>query len=199
MQKIQKMIFTGLMMAFLLLAASAWSRETTVVAAQSGECTLSVEADDEWHTLRLRAHHPKYKGCNISVDEIISILAAAFSKTEPPTLKGDYSSLSVGRLIDYPWLSHYLANTAYRDSAWSVKKGKPRTMDVNHYVARVLFNKKVLLPIQTELAKHGYRIAGVTVEKVLVGGFRELPFYPGKIAGGSIPYDAQIWLQLQKN
>ena len=47
MQKIQKMIFTGLMMAFLLLAASAWSRETTVVAAQSGECTLSVEADDE--------------------------------------------------------------------------------------------------------------------------------------------------------
>lgn len=192
-------MFTGLMMAFLLLAASAWSRETTVVAAQSGECTLSVEADDVWHTLRLRAHHPKYKGCNISEDDIISILAAAFSKTGPPALKSDYSSLFIGRLIDYPWLSHYLANTACHDSAWSVKKGKPRMMDVNRYVTRVLFNKTLLMPIQTELTKHGYRIAGVTVEKVLVGSFRELPFYQGKIARGSIPYDAQVWLRLQKN
>jgi len=199
MPKMQKMVSTGIILIFLLSSVCAWSRETAVIAAQSGECTLRVVADDEWHTLRLRAHHPKYKGCNVSEDDMISILAAAFSKTKPPMLKGEYASVFIGRLIDYPWLSHYLANAAYRDSEWSLKKGKPRTMGINNFVSRVLFNQSLVRPLQTELAKHGYRIAGVSVEKVLVGGFRELPFYQGKIAAGWVPYDAMVWFLLQKN
>lgn len=201
MPKTQKVFFLGLVLILMLPAASAWSRETVVVAAQAGECMLSVEADEEWHTLRLRAHHPDYKGCKISKNDMILILAAAFAKTEPPMLKGEYRSLFIGRLIDYPWLSHYLANAAYQYPGWSKKQGKPktRTEGINNFVARVLFNETLLMPIQAELAKQGYRIAGVTVEKVLVGSFRELPFYQGKIAAGLVPYDAMVWFRLQKN
>ncbi|MGZ8144272.1 MAG: hypothetical protein ACXW0L_07080, partial [Methylosarcina sp.] len=71
--------------------------------------------------------------------------------------------------------------------------------EINHYVARVLHNPELLAPIENVMARHGYRISGVSVEKVLVGDFRDLPFYEGKTHAGSIPFDAQVWLRLRKN
>jgi hypothetical protein len=61
----------------------------------------------------LRAHHPKYKGWHIDKNPMVSVLNAAFLKNDSPKLEGSYSSLSIGRLIDYPWLSQYLATTAF--------------------------------------------------------------------------------------
>jgi hypothetical protein len=52
--------------------------------------------------------------------------------------------------------------------------------------------------IEGPLARGGYRILGVTVEKVLVGGFREVPLYQGKMHPGKVPYDAQVWFRLSK-
>jgi len=91
------------------------SGDAIIVSVPAGECTLSVEANDEWHTLRLRAHHPLYKSCHITEDEMTASLEAAFLKSETPALKGNYSSISIGRLIDFPWLSQYLADAAYSD------------------------------------------------------------------------------------
>jgi hypothetical protein len=179
--------------------ACAWSRETTVAKVPAGECTLSVEADNEWHTLRLRAYHPRYEGCEIAQEDMVSALAAAFSKTDPALFTGNFHSLFLGRLIDYPWLSHSLATAAYRDSGWNAKKGKPLTPGINQYVALVLYRKALPASIKDALSEHGYRITGVSVEKVLVGRFRDLPFYRGKAPMGWVPFDAQVWLRLRKD
>ncbi|MEC4749098.1 hypothetical protein [Methylomicrobium sp. Wu6] len=176
-----------------------WGQDAIIVSAPAGEYTLSIEADEEWHTLRLRALHPRYQPCNVDLEAVLSILASAFAKTEPPTLRGEYTSLFIGRLIDYPWLSHFLADTAYRDKRWNKKKGRPIKMDINTYAARALYNQNVLKPIQTELARHSYRIVGVSVEKVLVGGFRDLPKPKRKRLDGRIPFDAQVWFRLLKH
>jgi hypothetical protein len=193
-----KTILFGLMLILTLPCRYAWPGDAVIDSVLVGKCTISVEANDEWHTLRLRAHHPEYKGCHITEDEMISSLEAAFLKTATPALKGDYSSLSIGRLIDYPWLSQYLADAAYSDHEWNSKKGKPVSMGFNNYVAHLLFNQKLLASLQTTLATAGYRIIGVSVEKVLVGGFREVPLYRGDHVRGSVPYDAQVWFRLQK-
>jgi hypothetical protein len=37
------------------------------------------------------------------------------------------------------------------------------------------------------------------VEKVLVGGLREVPLYQGAMKPGLVPYDAIVWLRLEKN
>ncbi|MGJ0516904.1 MAG: hypothetical protein ACR65O_14275 [Methylomicrobium sp.] len=191
----------SLAVLWLLLAApaAAWSQSATIVSAPAGACTLSLEADEEWHALRLRAHHPRSQPCDIDQETVLSLLAAAFAKTDPPALRGGYASLFIGRLIDYPWLSHHLAETARRDKRWNGKKGRPIKMEINAYVARLLFNRDLLKPIQAELGKHGYRIAGVSVEKVLVGGASDLPGLAGKNLSGRIPFDAQVWFRLQKN
>lgn len=200
--KMTKKTSSYILCLFLIIFLSgtvASSQELTIVSSKVGECSLSVESNEKWNTLRLRAHHPKYSGCQIDKDSMLSVLSAAFSKTESPRLEGSYSSLSIGRLIDYPWLSQYLATTAYRDRGWDSKKGKPVTMDINKYAKQLLLRKELIIQIEAAFTEGGYRIVSVTVEKVLVGGFREVPFYQGEMHPGRVPYDAQVWFRLEKN
>jgi hypothetical protein len=189
----------GLILMISLSGTVTSSQDVVIVSLNAGECELTVESNDKWNTLRLRAHHPKYKGCHIIRDEMVLVLGEAFLKTELPKLEGTYSSLFIGRLIDYPWLSQYLATTAYRDRVWDSKRGKPVAMDINKYVSQLLFRKELIAQIEGPFARGGYRILSVTVEKVLVGSFREVPLFQGKMSPGKVPYDAQVWLRLEKN
>jgi len=189
----------GSILVFFLSSPLALSQDHVIVSLKSGDCSLSVELNDKWGTLRLRAHHPKYTGCHITRDEMRMALEAAFQKTDPPKVEGIYSSLSIGRLIDYPWLCQYLAAAAHQDRGWDSKKGKPVGMDINKYVSNLLSGRKLLEQIEAPLAKGGYKVIGVTVEKVLVGSFSDVPLYQGKTASGRVPYDAQVWFRLEKN
>lgn len=197
-QKASLYIFC-IMLVFPLCVAGAFSHDQVVVSANVGDCVLSVEANDQWHTLRLRAYHPEGRGCSIDKDSMVSVLTAAFSKTEAPKLEGSYSSLSFGRIIDFPWLSQYLAIAASHDKGWDAKRGKPTSMDINHYVAQVLSRKELLTQIDSACMQGGYRIVNVSVEKVLVGSLREVPLYQGAMEPGLFPYDAIVWLRLEKN
>jgi hypothetical protein len=189
----------GLILAFSLSGHMVLAQDLVIVSSRVGECSLAVESNEKWHTLRLRAHHPRYEGCQIDEASMVSILNAAFSKTESPKLEENYSSLSIGRLIDYPWMCQHLATTAYRDRGWDLKKGKPVGMDINKYVSQLLFRKEFMVQLRTAFEKGGYRIVGATVEKVFVGGFREVPFYHGEKHAGKVPYDAQVWFRLERN
>jgi hypothetical protein len=192
-------ILLGIIAVFSLSGTMASSQEQVIVSLKVGECDLRVESIEKEHILRLRAHHPKHKGCGIDKNSMVSVLTAAFLKNDPPKLEGSYSSLSIGRLIDYPWLSQYLATTAYHDQGWDSRKGKPAAMDINKYVSQLLSREELLAQIETPFAKGGYKVNRVSVEKVLVGGFREVPFYQGKMYPGRVPYDAQVWFRLVKN
>jgi hypothetical protein len=187
------------MLVFFLGGTGASSRDLVIVSSNVGECVLSVEANDQWHTLRLRAHHPEGRDCHIDKDSMVSILSKAFSKTDAPKLEGSYSSLSIGRLIDFPWLSQYLAIAVSHDKGWDAKKGKPVAMDINHYVGQVLSRRELLTQIEPACAQGGYRIVRVSVEKVLVGGLNNVPLYQGAMEPGLFPYDAIVWLRLEKN
>jgi len=197
-----KTISSSILLFILMISLRvtiASSQEVVIVSLKAGECELTVESNNKWHTLRLRAHHPKYQGCHITRDEMVLALDKAFLKTDSPKLEATYSSLSLGRMIDYPWMSQYLATTAYHDREWDSKRGKPTAMDINKYVSQLLFRKEWIEQIEGPFAKGGYRIIGVTVEKVLVGGFREVPLFQGKMSPGKVPFDAQVWFRLEKN
>jgi len=189
----------GLVFLLPLFPAAARSQEAVVVESKVGECRLSLEVSNKWHTMMLRALHPQYRGCHIDQEAVVAVLEAAISKTEAPKLEGTYTGLSLGRLIDYPWMCQYLANAARHDRAWSLKKGRPVAGDINKYVADILSGRELIGPIEAVLAKAGYRVSGVSVEKVLVGGDKDIPQYQGERFAGRIPFDAQVWLNLEKN
>ena len=189
----------GVVIALMAIVAPAVShQERLIVSAGTGTCSLTVEADDEARTIRLRVS-PNGQGCHIEKALMLETLKKAFSKNDAPKLEGVYSSLCIGRLIDYPWLSQYLADSAWNDPSWDRKKGKPVNLDLHRYVKNLLARKEVAGEIDKALEAAGYRVTSVTIEKVLVGSLRDVPLYQGKMAPGKVPLDAIVWFILTKN
>lgn len=175
-------VFLSVLLLFPPLASA---QDAEIFTLRSGECALTLEANERWHTLRLRVH-PETVECFFDRPSVISVLGSAFSKTDPPRLEGPYSSLYIGRLVGYPWLSRHLADAAAADARWDGKRGKPVRMDINKFVATLLSAEEVTAPLNEAIAAGGYRVASVTVEKVLVDRARR------------VPYDAQVWFNLRK-
>jgi hypothetical protein len=177
---------------------AARADDRVIAATAAGECTLRVEAAGNWPSLRLRAVHPRFEPCGVDSPAVLRVLEPALAdlrKTEPGRV---FTSLSFGRLIDYPWMVRFLAESAGRDRGWDAVAGKPRGGDVNRYVADVLARPDIVVPLEAPLRRHGYRIVGVSVEKVLVGGFENVPGREGPWRPGRIPFDAQVWFRLEQ-
>jgi len=191
-------ILPGIILAFSLFGTMASSQEQVIVSLKVGECDLRVESIEKEHMLRLRAHHPDGKYCRIGKEEMLAVLTAAFSKADPPKLEGTYSSLFLGRLIDFPWLSHYLVHAALRDQGWDAAKRPPAAGKLNKYVSDILSRRDLTAQLEAPFLAAGYRIAGASVEKVLVGTVRDLPFFAGDSFTGRVPYDAMVWFKLEK-
>jgi len=164
---------------------------------EEGNCSLRMEADDEVRVLRLRVH-PEYPKCYATKDSVQKILRAVFSTTDSPKLEGVYTSLFLGRLIDYPWLCEYLAVSAYNDPKWDRKKGKPVSMDLYKYVSAILSNRELISQFEDAFGDSGYCIRAVTLEKVLIGRLSDVPLYQGKVLPGKVPFDAMVWFRLEK-
>ncbi len=168
-----------------------------VLSAEEGDCSLRVEADDQARMLRLRVH-PAYPRCHATRESVQRVLKAVFSATDPPKLQGVYTSLYLGRLIDYPWLCGHLALSAYDDPRWDRKRGEPVSMGLNRYVSSVLSTREVLSQFEGAFGESGYAITAASVEKVLVGRLGDVPLYRGDAKPGKVPYDAMVWFRLEK-
>ena len=189
-------IFT---LIFLLVSPAVCTayQERLILSMEEGKCSLRVEADDEARILRLRVY-PGHPECYATKDSVQKVLKAVFSKTDPPKLERVYTSLFLGRLIDYPWLCEYLAVYAHKDPRWDRKKGKPVSMDLYRYVSAILSNREVISQFEDAFGDSGYTIMAVTLEKVCVGHFSDVPLYQGKMLPGKVPFDAVVWLRLEK-
>ena len=176
-------------------AAAQAYQERLILSLTEGECTLRVEADDQSRTLRLRIL-PATPECRFSKPAMQTILKAAFSVADPQQPGGTYTSLFLGRLVDYPWLSEDLAFAASKDSRWDRRKGRPVTMALNTYVRDMLSRPEVTSQFEEALGASGYRVTAVTVEKVLVGRRSDVPLHFGTSFSGKAPFDAMVWLIL---
>ena len=195
-----KKILLTIFILLLLMAMPGTARcyqERLIVSLDDGKCSLRMEADDQEHILRLRVH-PGPPECYATREKTQAILKSAFAKADPPKLAGTYHSLFLGRLNDYPWLAEYLALTAYNDPRWDRKKGKPVSMDLYKYVRTIFLQSDVKTFFEEAFGDSGYRIVSVTLEKICVGRFSDLPLYRGKALPGKIPCDAVVWFRLEK-
>ena len=192
------MIFRALLASALLLLAAvpATGGEAVIASVPAGECILNLEASENWPALRLRANHPNQRPCFIDKASMNQVLSEAFSKSHP-AWRREFTSLSIGRLIDYPWLVQVLSLRAAQDPRWDSVAGKPRSVHVNRYVADILSSSEIVREIEAPLRGQDYRITGVSVEKVLVGGFENVPQLEGPRRKGKIPFDAQVWFRLE--
>jgi len=195
--KVTRYLLLSFIVIILWFPIKAFAYKERLILAMTVEtCSMRMEADDQSQTLRLRIL-PNLP-CHLTKTAMQTILKAVFSETDPPKLKGPYTSLFLGRLMEYPWLSEYLATFAFKDSQWDTKKGSPVAMDLHQYVRTILAKKEITEQFEETFDDSGYRIVSVSVEKVGVCSFRDIPFYEGPMLPGKVPYDAMIWLNLKK-
>lgn len=101
------------------------------------------------------------------------------------------STFGLGRAVDLPWISEYLAAAASSAPAWDNRRGRARRGEAADVVITLLeapaFAERLIAPF----AAFGYRLERVSVEKVLVEDRRARGL-------GRVPFDAQLWLTLAR-
>lgn len=182
------------MIAALAVVASAFAGDRVIASVPDGECMLQVEVSHNSPTLRLRPVHPDMAPCSVTRSAALDVLELAFAQVRADG--GSITTLALGRLIDYPWMAQALAESAAGDRAWDAARGRPRAGDMNRYVADIL--GPIAGSLREPLQRHGYEIAGVSVEKVLVGRAENVPGRQDPRPGGKLPFDAQVRLRLEK-
>lgn len=192
-----RILLAGFLVAAWVIPAFAY-RERVLVSVTEGNCALRVEMDEQSRTLRLRVL-PGTPACTFAADTVHTLLGTALAQAAHEQPAEVFSSLFLGRLVDYPWILLALATFAATDSRWDVRKGRPVTGHANGYVREVLARPGMLAPIDQVLADSGYRVRAVEVEKVLVARCRELRSPDmGLHCSGRVPFDAMVWLVLAK-
>ena len=184
-----------LFLFFLISQLSA--QEITLSQLSVGNCTIRLQADFKWKVLIIRAHQPNFKPCRMTQATLIQLIKEAASKNDSVFQFHSFTSIFIGRAVEYPWLSAFMALKAKDDSLWSLKRGRPKEKNINHYVEKFLAQHEFLQEINPIFAKVHYRIKGVSVEKVLVGTYKNIPNYAGQKFKGGVPFDAQIYFLLQ--
>lgn len=162
-------------------------------------CSPAHEIREGGAELRLRAD-----GCALSLAEtgaaIESLLTEAWGGGRMPS---DRVSLGLGRMVSYPWLSKALADGAMKSPVWDGKRGRGRRGSNESAVASIVDTRRLLAPLAPVFARFGAKARASSVEKVLVAKPDEVetlaPLVGQKLADGKkLPYDAILWLRLEK-
>ena len=157
-------------------------------------CTPYVEERPGATTAAFRRHTDDFQTCSVAesrYDEVV----AGWLRNRPQAAPA-LTSVSLGRAVNFPWISQYLAERALRDPLWDARRGKVRRGGINQFVVSLLSEKAFLARLAAPFADTPYVPVRVSVEKVLVGTASDV--LPETKAGKlRVPFDAQLWLRLE--
>ena len=175
---------------FFLLPCSSQANQ------DSSNCRPFVEINARWQVIRIRPHENAFINCTVSKDKYNELIATAL--TDPEIDNTEFKSLFLGRLIEYPWLSRYLAMQALQHKDWDSEKGQYKGKYINAFVAELLSSAELLSQIQEPFTGTGYTVRGATVEKVLIGKANEIEWLEINTAS-LVPYDVMVHFILEKS
>jgi hypothetical protein len=157
-------------------------------------CTPYVEERVGATTAAFRRHTEDFQACPVAESSYDDVMAG-WLRNRPQTAPA-LTGVSLGRAVDFPWISQHLAESALRDPLWDARRGKVRRGGINLFVGSLLSEKAFLARLAVPFADTPYVPVRVSVEKVLVGTADDV--LPEMKAGKlRVPFDAQIWLSLE--
>lgn len=179
------------LLAFAIVSGSA------IAAADGTPCRLAVESIEVSGSWIVRTLPPDGADCLFSEAALAKLLATELAAPKSDHVSTTAISIGIGRLVRYPSISSALARSAATDSGWNKNKGRATNGNDNKAVARLLKDPMLMPELAQALDRRGYLLAGVSVEKVLVGTVTDIPNYRGRHVTGKLPYDVQVWFRLQ--
>jgi len=172
------------------MSGAALADQAVLTGTLVPECELTIEFDSVASMLHYRTGSTGER-CTISPEAAASGLRSALQRSaNGPVLQ----SIFLGRLERLNWID--IARSAAQDKNWDGQAGRPRSGNMNTYVARLLMEKPIigaLSPLADELAAYGYRLVSASVEKVIVEDM-----WLAGLPSGRYPVDALVHLDIEK-
>lgn len=186
------------------IAIEQSNRETAAVVDVDG-CKASLEWIATQNFLRYR------NDCKQSLEVKLRIFSALADKLsqEHPVFE-EAHTLAIGRLsVTFPELARQLSLAAYKSPKWDAKRGRAAGSGRFDYGAGNAFFRdmanelKLFAPLSEALKAYRLSLRAVSVEKILAGTPKQLPFGGWLIEQGvppsaKLPFDGQMWLRLER-
>jgi len=150
-------------------------------------CKLKVFHDavpGENGVLVIKLFDAQRHDCDISREKAVKALDMALINFKNRNDLAEISSVFLGRLISYKWLSDNLLRMSKDNAAWNVRNGRPVKGTKNNYVNSLLHSSDILQPFYLILSKNNYKVSGISCEKILVNKEK-------------LPFDGMCWITLQ--
>ncbi len=182
----------------LLWAGMVWGNH-----AAAGACAPFIEEHPAWTSATLRPHDTAFESCSVDEARYRQVIADWLQKR--PAARPDITSLSLGRAVNFPWISRFMADTALRSPDWAVRVAHARSGERDGLARSILHDPLLLQRLAAPFAGSRYAVVGLAYEKVLFGRadiHASPPAAPltsqaaATRAAVMVPYDAQIWLRL---
>ena len=164
----------------------------TATSLSAQFCSPFIEEHPQQATAVFRQHTDDFSRCPVSEASYQQVLRQWLQsrETDLPPLTG----LSLGRAVNFPWLSHLIADTALREPAWqSLIIATPRGR-LDALAARVFEHAELRARLAEPFAGSGYTVIGLSYEKVLYG--KASDHATDRKDDTLVPFDAQLWLRL---
>jgi len=162
----------------------------------SGEvCKPVIYANTREDVIFVRPHETAFLTCTLTQNQLQELIRGFLAG--PDHQHRNFKTVFIGRLVDHPWLSKYLAEQALAHAGWDREKGEPAAGDINQYVRDVLSAPDLLGRIQEPFAGSGYTVVGASVEKVLVSRASDIEWLETDDPA-LVPYDAMVHFILHK-
>ena len=180
----------------LVLAPLAAIADITV-AVDSAFGPIKLEARDGGTVLMLRVPQ------GVDLEASSRALDALLGQLPPANLQHPRISIDMGRIVEHPWLSQRLAEAALASPRWDARRGRPRGESDNAAIAHLIDERQLAAPWAAVFVRHGFALGNASVEKVGVGRvgttaeLAPLASQPAA-AGAKLPFDAILWLQLER-
>jgi hypothetical protein len=162
----------------------------------SKTCKPVIEMNAAQRILFVRPHENAFMVCTLSQNRLRELIHDFFNDSE--NNDAGYNTVFMGRLIDHPWISRYLAQKALGHGNWDSSQGKPVTGFINHFVSDLLTEPEFTDRMQEVFAGTGYTVTGASVEKVLVARADEIAWLEIN-QPELVPYDALVHFRLKKS
>lgn len=176
-------------LAFLLLFTADIYAGVRVQLFEEKNASCNIKAyhdavPGESGVIVLKSFDTKDDKCEITQDKAINALDNAINNYKVRNDLSEITSIFLGRLISYKWLSDYLLKSSITNKNWNVQKGRPRNGTSNKYVNSLMYRSNILEPFSLVLSKYDYKMSGVSCEKILINKEK-------------LPFDGMCWLTIQ--
>jgi hypothetical protein len=173
--------------------------------AAAETCAPFIEEHPAWASASFRPHTTAFEACSVDEARYRQVIADWLQRRQQtsPSTAPDVTSLSLGRAVNFPWISRFIADAALQTPGWAGRMARTKIGERDKLARPVLHDPALLQRLAAPFADSCYAVIGLSYEKVLFGRADKYASPPVSSAASNpataavkVPYDAQLWLGL---